>query len=614
MAIKFLDAIDLTGLEIQNVAAQSLGANPAIADAYAGQFIFNSATSTLNYYNGAKWVALDGTGSIETISGTKGITVTTTGSTATVEPTFSGAANIVLSATNGDSITILPENQLLLNVEDKETGENVVKSVTVAQLTTASGGGTLTGVTGTLPIAIDNTSPKIPAISINTFGAATAAAAGTKGAVPAPAAGDQLKFLKADATWAEVPAGYAGWDLKVETGDAVTIATGAIVDFKGAGGITFSRTGSVVTATSTNAAGTMSSWKLGADSGTEESVSNGQSIDISGGEGIITDVAADRTVNVVLKLDELATETTVAKTDLLAGVFGAEGEKAGAQKLTAISSIGLSLLGKPTVALDMNDKQVSNVPTTPVAATDAASKAYVDLTATGSGALIFQGGYNAETNVPILDDRGTPIAVKKGWTYAVTSAGTFYGETVEDGDLLIAEIDDAAALANWTVVQNNVGVASATILGIANFPTAGGLSVTAGAVSLADTGVTAATYGTKSKVASVTVDAKGVVTAAEDVAIEIAASQVTSFCEEVNSCRSATTVQLTGTFGSEAATTITHEMKTLNVMVSCYETSSGQDVMVKVVRQDVNTIVLSIAKASGSEAKPYTFMMQKIGA
>ena len=264
----------------------------------------------------------------------------------------------------------------------------------------------------------------------------------------------------------------------------------------------------------------------------------------------------------------------------------------------------------------MGGNQVTKIATTPAAADDAASKAYVDLVASGSGALIFQGGYNASTNSPVLDDRAgaTPIAVLKGWTYAVTAAGTFYGEAVEDGDLLIAEVDNAAALANWTVVQNNVGVATATVLGIANFPTAGGLAVSAGAVSLADSGVTAATKGSASKSASITVNAKGIVSSLSDQDIAIAASQVTSFCAEVKACVAANDRELTGDFGKLKSTAITHNFKTSNVMVQCFEKSSGETINVGVVRTDVNTVTLNIGKAVVGETEPYTYMIQKIGA
>jgi hypothetical protein len=91
-------------------------------------------------------------------------------------------------------------------------------------------------------------------------------------------------------------------------------------------------------------------------------------------------------------------------------------------------------------------------------------KNYIDSSV--AGGLIYQGGYNAASNLPALDNRDstTQIAVNKGWTYTVTEAGTFYGEVVEVGDVLIAEDDlasGAGALTDWTTVQNNIGIATA---------------------------------------------------------------------------------------------------------------------------------------------------------
>ena len=87
------------------------------------------------------------------------------------------------------------------------------KFLSTAGWTTMAGGGTVTSVSGVLPIVLDNgTNPAIPAVSINTFTGATDAPAadGTKGAVPAPleASSDYDKFLKGDGTWA-TPAGSA---------------------------------------------------------------------------------------------------------------------------------------------------------------------------------------------------------------------------------------------------------------------------------------------------------------------------------------------------------------------------------------------------------------------
>ena len=67
--------------------------------------------------------------------------------------------------------------------------------------------GTVTGVTGTLPIT--SSGGTTPAIGINNYTGADGTTAGTNGAVPAPAATDNVKFLKGDGTWA-VPAGGGG--------------------------------------------------------------------------------------------------------------------------------------------------------------------------------------------------------------------------------------------------------------------------------------------------------------------------------------------------------------------------------------------------------------------
>ena len=106
------------------------------------------------------------------------------------------------------------------------------------------------------------------------------------------------------------------------------------------------------------------------------------------------------------------------------------------------------------------------IPQTPSADTDAASKHYVDQAVTG--ALSYQGGYNAATNTPNLDSNPSPNPIKTGWTYTVTADGLFFTEQVRVGDVLIAETDAPTALADWTTVQNNVDLADLTTVGIGN--------------------------------------------------------------------------------------------------------------------------------------------------
>ncbi len=155
-----------------------------------------------------------------------------------------------------------------------------------------------------------------------------------------------------------------------------------------------------------------------------------------------------------------------------------------------------------------------------VVPTQLAVKTYVDNAVTGQ--LIYQGGYNAATNTPDLTT--SPNSILQGWTYTVTTAGTFFTETVEVGDLLIAESDNPTSLSNWTTVQNNIGIATDTIQGIANFPISGGLSINAGAVSLPDSGVTAGSY----TLSDITVDAKGRITSASSGTVNIGVSDLSS--------------------------------------------------------------------------------------
>ena len=183
-------------------------------------------------------------------------------------------------------------------------------------------------------------------------------------------------------------------------------------------------------------------WILTGDTGTQD-ITDGNTVVVAGGSNITTEVTATDTVTV--KLDN---SITIKKIDSI---------DAGAQNSFA---------------------QVT-IPTTPVASTDAASKAYVDASAAGSGALIFQGGYDAATNTPDLDV--SPSAtIKTGWTYTVTSDGTFFTEQVRVGDVLIATKDQPNALNAWTTVQNNVDLASAAKVGIGNVVpgTSAGIDVT----------------------------------------------------------------------------------------------------------------------------------------
>jgi len=628
MAIKFLDAIDLTGLEVQNVLAQNIQGNPTTALG-EGQFFFDSSTNvkTLKYWNGTAWIELDGQGGVASITADPGLTGNSSTGAVTIGPDYGTSKNIILSATNLVGTRIADDAHIIYS-----DAKSIVNYGAVQDLPFTANTGTVTGVSGTAPIV--SSGGTSPAISIDNFTGANGTSAGKKGAVPAPAAADNVKYLKGDGTWATVPASFTGFNItdgknpfSVASGNTVTLSSSTLtldtstaltvgidmptvnanVGSFSSANITVDAQGRV-TAASAGGSGTMTSFSVTGDTGTKQTIGNGDTLDIVGNTGIDTETGAANTDQITISLD--LCELDPPKGDIdptkdsLVGCFNSINGK------VVIGDIPLSDFANPTGNLDMNSKNIVAM-ADPVNAQDASTKNYVDTTFAGSGSLIFQGGYDASTAAP------TGASVKKGFTYAVTTAGTgnpvnFWNPKLEVGDLIIANQDNPTSASDWTEINKNIDVATAVVQGIANFPTAGGLSVNAGAVSLANSGVKGASYGKANTVAEITVDDKGIVTAAADTTIDIAASQVQNFCDEVVKCTSGTDRQQTGTIGGSTSMAISHSLKTRNVMVQIYSNASPFDtVECKVERTDVNTVTVKVAKAPAANSLVY--MLQKIG-
>ena len=387
------------------------------------------------------------------------------------------------------------------------------------------------------------------------------------------------RFLTKDNEWATIPFGDVT-EVQGGTYINVTDQTGPVpivnhdlttrTDTTSTGSPGYAGTFTVVDSVTTNTTGhitalnvktvTMPSaeaytFSVTADSGTNQTIDSGNTLDIAGGTNITTVVGATDTVTVNLDDSiDLAGELTVSGT----------GQSSVAGQLT--------------------------IPQVPTADTDAASKHYVDQAVTG--ALSYQGGYDAATNTPDLDSSPSS-AIKTGWTYTVTADGLFFTEQVRVGDVLIANNNAPTTLAEWTTVQNNVDLADLTTVGIGNVNQGGGINVSY-------SNGTATVSGEDSSATN-----KGIVIVSAGTGISVGYSSGTATVTNTDT-NSGNTATGTITAGNLTGT-VTHTFG-INTIVQTID-SSGNTVYCDVSR----TATTSVATIATAEATDITILVQKIG-
>lgn len=137
----------------------------------------------------------------------------------------------------------------------------------------------------------------------------------------------------------------------------------------------------------------------------------------------------------------------------------------------------VGIKGRQLTAADLAAVMINDASNTATNQTWSATKIYTELqnaiNQAQTGALQYKGNYDPTTNTPQITNAS--LGVKTGWTYVVSTTGTFLGEQVEAGDMIIAKVDNPETnLANWQLVNKNIPAivaATTTIQGIVRLAT-----------------------------------------------------------------------------------------------------------------------------------------------
>ena len=647
MAIPFLNNINLDDNQLQNAKLHVTSSAPTAA---AGQIYFDSTvgTETAKYYDGSTWISLiqyttanstfvnlaeSGTDATRTLTASLSATGTPSSTTflrgdntwasisdndTTYDLTGTGSTNgtagVLLTGSDattdtvlivGSGTTTVTRSGNTLTVTSNDQYDGTVTSVDTGNSTFISGSGGPITSSGTLTYSLSAT--------------------GTP---------DSTKYLRGDNTWSAI-SGIYSWDIAGDTGSE-TIVNGDTVTFAGGTNVTtaYDTGTNTLTINSTDQyVGTVTSVGLSMPSAftvTNSPVTSSGTLTVTGagtvsqyidGTGALqTFPTSDNYQYWTLTDGSTSTNITSTATATFQGT---------ANEVEVAESSGTITVGLPDDVTITGELTVSGtgqssfagqvtVPTTPVATTDAASKAYVDNATTG--ALVYQGGYNAATNTPNLDTTSN-IAVNKGWTYTVTADGSFFTEQVRVGDVIIANQDIPAndatnQLSYWTTVQNNIDLADLTTVGIGNVNAGTGIGVaySSGTATVTNTGVTQLTAGEgidiSASTGSITIDGedstpsnKGIVIVAGGTGVNVSyASGTATVSADYSDSSFAGTLSATGT--------ITHNLGSRDVIVQLYDTVTYETVYADVDRATTNTVTVTFASIPTNSIR---VLVQKIG-
>ena len=347
-------------------------------------------------------------------------------------------------------------------------------------------------------------------------------------------------------------------------------------------------------------------WSIAADSGGETIIS-GETVNFIGG------------TNVTTSYNSASNTLTINSTDQFTGTLTGITEGPGitvtpsaTSPTVAVDYLGsdnyLLEAGAATVAdsddiINFSDDTDSNVKKTTLGTIPVDSltlvKNYIDSSV--SGGVYYQGGYDPTTDLTSPGNYGlqtppNPNIIEIGWMYTVTADGTFFGEQVRVGDVLIAEIDAPTSLSDWTTVQNNIDLATSLVVGLGNVVPGSSNTVTAPYSS--GTATLDVVNSTPSQKGAVIVDA--------GTGISVAYSNGTATVTNTQT-NSANTYAETIT---DTDLTIDHNLGTKDVIVQLYDVTTDETVYADVERISTSRIGVTFSATPTNDVR---VLVQKIG-
>jgi hypothetical protein len=228
-------------------------------------------------------------------------------------------------------------------------------------------------------------------------------------------------------------------------------------------------------------------------------------------------------------------------------------------------------------------------------------KNYIDSSV--SGGVYYQGGYNPVTDTTSPGGYGlqtppNPNIIEIGWMYTATADGTFFGEQLRVGDVLIAEIDAPTSLSDWTTVQNNIDLATSSVVGLGNVVPGPSNTVTAPYSS--GTATLDVVDSTPSQKGAVIVDAGA------GISVSYTSGTATVANTDTNSNNTyAVTISDTAT--------IAHDLSTKDIIVQLYDVVTNETVYADIVRVNTSPYNTATITFSATPTNDVRVLVQKIG-